>query len=653
MTTPYHDRLDTEVSTTTSDSLRIARRSLGYLHPVRHLLAARAGLAVAIFVAGLFVPWFWKIVIDHGVLQQPITADGLFPFFMQPFLDSIANQSPIEIVLMSFITMAGIYLFFGYAGNQLLDANLAEGVDIATTSENKTSAGRSESGGWIGWIDFSLAVRFSQRITDRVRTSVFAALTRLPMVDIFRQRAGDAIFRVLHDAPSIGVMCAQLTIVPFSMVLRVGLNLWVLTMVYGAIAPELVWIGVSAVFLTLFLTAPLARRYRRVSQSSRASGSAATDDLEEGLKNVAAVQSLGGAEVERARFAAASRESFRQSLLVVGLRILIEVLSENVHLVYQTAGFITISIGIIDGRLTIGDVPVILRMYSLLYETSMEFGRIWIDQQDNVAAARRLFFAIDGQESNKSVHRTPVSRVSRLRFDRIGFVYPDGREALEDVSFSAESGEIVALVGPSGAGKTTLASVVAGFFEPTRGQTFVNDTALPMPADRIAYVFQEHQLISASVADNLRIAKPEASEDELRLAARLAGAEAFIDALPSGFETHVGQGGGALSVGQKQRLSIARGALRDADLLVLDEPTAALDAETEAHVMQAVSDLAKQHGRLVIVIAHRLATIRRADRILFLEDGRIVEHGTHDDLVERNGRYRAFLTASEGGSDAG
>lgn len=648
----YHDRLDTDVSTTTHDSVAIARRALGFVAPVYHLLAARAGLAVAIFVGGLFVPWFWKIIIDHGVLQQPITTDALFPFFIRPFLDATATLTPIDIALVSLLTLTGIYALFGYAGNQWLDANLAEGVDIATTSENKTSAGQSESGGWIGWLDFSLAIRFSQLITDRVRTSVFAALTRLPMVDIVRQRSGDAIFRVLHDAPAIGVMCAQLTIVPFSMVLRVGLNLWVLTLVYGTIAPELVWIGVSAVFLTLFVTSPLARRYRRVSQSSRASGSAATDDLEEGLKNVAAVQSLGGSEVERERFASASRESFRQSLLVVGMRVLIEVISDHVHLVYQTAGFITISLGIIDGRLTIGDVPVILRMYSLLYETSMQFGRIWIDQQDNVAAARRLFFALDRRASDAPVQPTPARHVSRVRFDGVGFTYPDGHDALDEVSFSAQSGEVIALVGPSGAGKTTFASIVAGFFTPSRGQIIVNDAAAPIPTERVAYVFQEHQLISASVAENLRIAKPDASEDELRQAARLADAESFIDVLPAGFDTHVGQGGGALSVGQKQRLSIARGVLRDADVLVLDEPTASLDAAAETHVMQTVTDLARDHGWLVIVIAHRLSTIRRADRILFLEGGRIIEQGTHDDLVARgDGHYREFLTANDSTPD--
>ena len=649
MTSQYHDRLDTDVATSSRESIAIGRRALGFLAPVRHLLGARIALAVVIFVVGLFVPWFWKIIIDHGVLQQPITADGLFPFFVRPFLDAIATRSPLDIVLVSFFTMAGVYLLFGYAGNQMLDANLAEGVDVATTSENKTSAARSETGGLVGWIDFSLAIRFSQRITDRVRTSVFAALTRLPMVDVVRQRSGDAIFRVLHDAPSIGVMCTQLTIVPFSMILRVALNLWVLTIVYGTIAPELVWIGLSAVFFTLFVTAPLARRYRRASQASRASGSATTDDLEEGLKNVAAVQSLGGVEVERERFASASRESFRQSFVVVWMRILIEVLSENVHLVYQTAGFITMSIGIIDGRLTIGDVPVILRMYSLLYETSMEFGRIWIDQQDNVAAARRLFFTLDRGVVADAQRIPGRDRVERVAFERVSFSYPDGREVLEELDFSAESGEIVALVGPSGSGKTTCASLLAGFYAPTHGRIVVNGTAGAIAPDRVAFVFQEHQLISATVADNLRVAKPTASDSELRAAARLAGAEDFIDALPDGFDTHIGQGGGALSVGQKQRLSIARGALRDADVLILDEPTAALDAETETHVMEAVTNLARQHDRIVIVIAHRLATIRRADRILFLMDGRIVEQGTHDDLMAlSDGRYRAFLTAHSG-----
>ena len=174
---------------------------------------------------------------------------------------------------------------------------------------------------------------------------------------------------MLHDAPSVAGICHAPTLGPLAMVVSVGANLWVLAAVYGGVAPELVWIGVSAVVLTLVVTSPLARWARGISQASRASGSATTDELEEGLRNVAAVQSLGGTERQRGQFAAASQESFRQSLLLVWVVSVVEWIAENVHLVFATAGFWVIFSGIVRGELTLGDTPVVIRMYSLLYET--------------------------------------------------------------------------------------------------------------------------------------------------------------------------------------------------------------------------------------------------------------------------------------------
>ena len=658
MTERYHDRLDVRTTLATGDVFSLFRRALGYLWPQRRLVAARAGLMVLIYALGLPLPWFLKILIDHGVMQQPIPPGGeglLYPFFMTGFLDSVVELDPLAVTLYALTTLAVVFLFVGYSGNTMLEANLAEGADVATHSENKISAGFSAAHGLVGLLDLCLAIRLSQRITHHVRGELFSRLSRQPLTSANLQRSGDAIFRVLHDAPSIAGICYALTLNPLAMIVSVGANLWVLAAVYGGVAPELVWIGLSAVGLTLLATSPLARWARRVSQASRASGSATTDEVEEGLKNVAAVQSLGGSDRQREQFAAASRESFRQSLLLVWVVNVVEWIAEHVHLVFATAGFWVIFSGIIRGELTLGDIPVVLRMYSLLYETSMQFGRIWIDQQDNAAAARRVFFSMDHvPEQSASRPATPLLPDSALslRFEEVGFRYPDGRRALAGISFEACAGQTLAIVGPSGAGKTTLAQMIPKFLHPTDGRVTLNgvdlaelDTAALRRA--VAYVFQEHQLLTDTVAANLRIAKPEATVAEMESVCRLAGALDFVRAMPDGLESRLGRGGGALSTGQKQRLSIARGLLRGAPILILDEPTAALDPETERALLDALSVTGRD--RLTIVIAHRLSTIERADRIVYLDEGRVVETGSSEELMAKpDGAYRRFVEVQIG-----
>ena len=659
----YHDRLDVRTALTGGDVLALFRRALGYLWPQRRLFAARVGLMVLIYGLGLPLPWFLKVLIDHGVMQQAIPADGeglLYPVFMTGFLDSAAGMDPLAVTLYALTVLAVMFLLVGYSGNTLLEANLAEGADVATRSENKISAGFSAAHGLVGLLDLCLAIRLSQRITHHVRGELFSRLSRQPLTSLNLQRSGDAMFRVMHDAPSIAGICYGLTLSPLAMVVSVGANLWILTAVYGGVAPELVWIGLSAVGLTLVATSPLARWARRVSQASRASGSATTDELEEGFRNVAAVQSLGGSERQRDQFAEASRESFRQSLLLVWVANVVEWIAENVHLVFATAGFWVIFTGIVRGELTLGDTPVVIRMYSLLYETAMQFGRIWIDQQDNAAAARRVFFSMDHEAESVASRPMTAFRWSEpltLRFEGVGFRYPDGRRALDAVSFEASTGETLAIVGPSGAGKTTLAQMTPKFLQPGDGRITLNgvDLATLNTAElrrAVAYVFQEHQLLTDTVAANLRIAKPGATMAEMESVCRLAGALDFVQAMPDGFDSRIGRGGGTLSTGQKQRLSIARGLLRGASILILDEPTAALDPETERALLDSLS--ASREDRLTIVIAHRLSTIERADRIVYLDQGRVVETGSHDELMAMpDGAYRRFVDLQLGGAATG
>ena len=208
-------------------------------------------------------------------------------------------------------------------------------------------------------------------------------------------------------------------------------------------------------------------------------------------------------------------------------------------------------------------------------------------------------------------------------------------------------GEITALVGPTGAGKTSLAYMIPGFQNPTKGTIKVDgvdidDIALSSLRSQVSYVFQETQLFSDSIIDNIRYGNPDASAEEVERVARIAGAHDFVSKLPDGYQTLLGTVTSKLSVGQKQRIAIARGLLKPASVLILDEPTSALDPETEAYLVQALHEAAKD--KLVVIIAHRLSTIANADKIVFLEDGKIKEQGTHQELLFRpGGQYREFV----------
>ena len=657
--TNYHDRLDLDPRLSNRKAIAIFGRSLLYLWPQRLLLTIRLALVTLIFVIGLPLPWFLKIVVDHGVMQLPVQSALLYPFFMDPFLQATANISPLDITFYALVTLALIFGLVGYSGNTVLESNLAEGADVATQSENKVSSGMSSAHGLIGLLDLSVAIRLSQRITHHVRLALFGNMSRLPLTTLQQQRSGDAIFRVLHDTPSIAGICHALTVNPYAMVFSVTLNLWVLFMVYGNTAPELVWVGLSAVLITLFLTSPLANWVRAASQASRSSGSATTNDLEEGLKNVAAIQSLGGGQQEQAKFRDSSKESFKQSLILLLAKSIVIWIADNIHLLFQTLGFWIIFKGIIDGHLTLGDTPVIIRMYSLLYETSMQFGQVWIEQQDNAAAARRVFFMMDRKTENPEGPYTDIPNpgtATGVRFDNVSFSYPDGRIALNNVSFHARPGETIAIAGATGAGKTTLAYMIPKFVRPSSGRVLIDDTdttnlSTEQLRQRVAYVFQEHQLLTDTVAANLRIANPNATLEDLTVACHKAGALEFITAMPGGFESRIELGGGTLSTGQKQRLSIARALLRRASILILDEPTAALDPATEASLLKAIDET---DNNIVIVIAHRPSTVRHADRILFLHDGEIVEEGTHEELMTHtDGHYRRSVEFAADNSTSG
>ena len=660
----YDDRLDVDTRLGAKDVFVILVRALAYIKPAWRLFALKFLLMIVTFVPILVAPLALKVLTDHVLLGNPLAeATIAFPPFFQPFVDATIGLPPTGLLFATLGLLLALLLIFGAGSGEAepTTAFLAQGEDTATQSENMISAGWSLAGGFWGLADLLCNIRLVQRVTNGLRTQLFGRLTRLPMTVLDDQRIGDSVYRTMYDAPAIQGICFDITLTPVIALLGAAASVYVVNYSFGDKVPELVWLAMATLPLTLLFTVPLAGVARRASQASRGAGSATTNRIEENMANMAAVQSHNAEEREREAFGAASRESYRRFRHLVAVEIGIELTAGLALLAVGVWAFLLVTDRIVAGDLLPGDFLLALSLFFAVAGASMSLGRLWVDFQGNAAGVRRVFFYLDLPGDGVMLTKAQ-SAVSDARpqgrsvvFEDVGLTYPDGREALREITFRAEAGELVAIAGPTGAGKTSMAYMVPGFLVPTEGRVLVDgvDTReWPLDAlrDTASYVFQEHLLLSGSVFDNLRLGRPTASRSEVEQAARASGAHEFIAALPEGYDTVLGRDGGALSVGEKQRLSIARALVRESPILILDEPTAAVDPETERTLVAALTGQSDDDAgiraptRIVFVIAHRLSTIARADRVLFMRDGRIVEQGSPGELSAREyGEYAAFM----------
>lgn len=651
----FDDRIDTDSEISHIESLKIIVRGFHWLKYVKALFFTRWAMRIVMIIPGLFLGWFGKITIDHVILQVPLVADEAnFPPHLHWFLEILEGRDPLGIFLILLVVyVIGLLLIGTRAGGT--GANLYGGRDAASNAENAVSGGQggawtgSEAGGIWGITEWWVSVRLSQRFINRLRTDLFRRLIRAPMTRLDDQAVGDSLYRTLYDTPMVFTNITETVFSPFFIFVGLGLTFYQLWWTYAEVSMTIVGLMALMIPITIFTTIAPSKWIRRMTQNQRAAGAATTNTLEETMNNITAVQSLGAMKTEKERFAKRSAHAFWRARIAMfpwlGVEIILDIVGWP--LAFYLAWHVTNLV--IDGQLTVGDFGALFFMYMGLQGSFQGLGRLWLNVQDQAAAARRVFFFMDliadDEEHKPGKLLGPIRE--GVRIENVGFTYPNGHKALKDINLDLNIGEVVAIVGPTGSGKTSLAYLLPAFLKPTSGQVLMdgNDVMeidLASLRRQTSYIFQEHFLLSESIRSNLNLANPGATEEDIVKALEAASCMEFIDELPDGIDTVLGRSGDTLSVGQQQRLSIARGLVRNARIVILDEPTAALDPQTENLLVRSLRSEADD--RLVVVIAHRLSTIRQADKIVFLDEGEVKEVGSHVELMSHeDGPYREFV----------
>jgi ATP-binding cassette subfamily B protein len=555
---------------------------------------------------------------------------------------AMAQKGRIALALLALVVASAATLILPLAVRRVIDVGFSGGEQRMANSYFILLIGVVAVLALASSARFYLVMTVGERIVADLRSDVFAHLTRLEPAFFDSSRAGDLVSRLTADTTQIKSTFGSTA----SIALRNGI------MVIGALglmiftSPQLSAIVIAAIpviVLPLVLSGRSVRRRARAAQDRLADASAFAS---EAVGAIRTMQSFGAARQTAARFAKASNEAFDASRTATASRALLSGVA--IFLVSASVVWVlwTGATEVFEGRMTGGRLSQFI-LYAVLAASSLgQLSEVYGEISAAAGAAGRLGEILAMKPAIAAPpNPMPMPQPSRgeLAFERVSFSYPARSvSALSELSFTVRPGERVALVGPSGAGKSTVLQLALRFYDPASGRVTVDGVAAPQ-ADpeawrkRFALVPQEPTVFGVSVADNIAYGRPEASREEVEEAARLAAADGFIQNLPEGYDTIVGERGVTLSGGQRQRLAIARAVLKDAPILLLDEATSALDSESERAVQDALDRL--MEGRTTLVVAHRLATILSADRILVMEDGRVVEEGTHAELKARGGLY--------------
>jgi ATP-binding cassette subfamily B protein len=493
------------------------------------------------------------------------------------------------------------------------------------------------------YLEKYLTTSVGQWISYDLRRRVYSHMQKLSLAFHDQERTGDLISRVTSDIDAIqsfitqgllGILINLITLIGMISVMFY-LN-WRFTLIALSVAPVLFGVVYS-----------YTRRIKKASRAVRKKEGEITSVVEEVLSSIRVVKAFAREDFEVKRL---EEEGLEGVELALRARSLKARLTPIVDLIVAVGTCLVLWFGahlVLSGSLSAGAMVVFILYLSKMYKPMQELSKMTDTYSKAAVGYERIREVLEAANEVKDTRR--AIRAPRFRgaieFDNVSFNYVPDTPILEDVSFSIEPGQLAALVGPTGAGKTSIISLIARFYDPLSGTVKIDGTDIRRFQQRslrqqISFVLQETMLFHAPVWQNIAYGKPEASREEIVRAAERANASEFIEKLPQGYDTVLGDRGMTLSGGQRQRLAIARAVIRDTPILIMDEPTSGLDSASEKLVFEALDRLIR--NKTAIVIAHRLSTVRNANVIFVVQDGRIVEHGRHDELLEQGGLYAEF-----------
>ena len=500
--------------------------------------------------------------------------------------------------------------------------------------------------GIINWITNYLFVKIGLQALLKVRTDLYSHLQRLSLKFHDARRSADSSFRVAYDSQSIqtiynkgftNIFASVIALIgTFIVMLRLD---WVLTLLSLAIVPLIV----GAIYF-------FARRIRSESTSIQEQESAVLAQAQEGLSSIRMVHAFGREDFEVMQFHQQAQQSLQANLRLTLTNVNSALVISTLMVIGTAAMYYVGTLHVLAGTLSLGSLLVFSAYLLMLYQPLESLTYTAWAMEGATAGAKRCFEVLDSQDdvrdSPKAVDIS--SAKGAIAFRSVDFGYAESRIVLRDINLSIAPNQIVGLVGGTGAGKSTLLSLVPRFYDPNTGLVMldghdVREITKKSLRAQIAIVLQDTLLFSTTVRENIAYGRPDATEEEIVEAAHRAQADEFIRQMPQGYNNLVGERGGHLSVGQRQRIGIARAFLKNAPILLLDEPTSALDPSTEAAIMETIKELMR--GRTTLIATHRLATIHNLDQIIVLDHGRIIEQGRGPELLTRGGVYAKLYTS--------
>jgi ATP-binding cassette, subfamily B, bacterial len=500
--------------------------------------------------------------------------------------------------------------------------------------------------GTINWVTNYLFVKIGLQALLKLRTDLYSHLQRLSLKFHDARRSADSSFRVAYDSQSIQTIYNKgFTNIFASVVALMGTFIvmlrldWVLTLLSLAIVPLIV----GAIYF-------FARRIRSESTSIQEQESAVLAQAQEGLSSIRMVHAFGREDFEVRQFHQQAQQSLQANLRLTLTNVNSALVISTLMVIGTAAMYYVGTLHVLAGTLSLGSLLVFSAYLLMLYQPLESLTYTAWAMEGATAGAKRCFEVLDRQDDVRdSPNAVDISSVKgAIDLRSVNFGYAESRIVLRDINLSIAPNQIIGLVGGTGAGKSTLLSLVPRFYDPTTGFVMldgrdVREITKKSLRAQIAIVLQDTLLFSTTVRENIAYGRPDATEEEIIEAARRAQADEFVRQMPQGYSSLVGERGGHLSVGQRQRIGIARAFLKNAPILLLDEPTSALDPATEAAIMETIKELMR--GRTTFIATHRLATIHNLDQIIVLDQGRIIEQGRGPELLVRGGVY-AKLYAS-------